>query len=124
MANIADHFFCPEEAAELQSLTASERTRAFFTCWTRKEAYIKAIGDGVSAPLDSFRVTLRPNQPARFIHLGHDTTAAAAWTLHDLRFDPNYAAALAYRDLARPVIVFPVMDPAELMMLPSTPPKN
>jgi 4'-phosphopantetheinyl transferase len=112
MQNIADRVFCPEEAAEIMSLQASEREVAFFCCWTRKEAYIKAIGDGLSAPLDNFRVTVRSNEPARFIHIANDTNAAQAWTLHDLQLAPKYAGALAYRGERRFLSVFPVVDPS------------
>ena len=114
MQNIADRFFSSEEAAELRSLTAEQREHAFYLCWTRKEAYIKAIGDGLSAPLDDFRVTLQLGQPARFVHLGHDLDAAKHWTLCDLQVAPHYAAALAYRDSERPLVVSPVIDPGEL----------
>lgn len=116
--DIANRFFCSEEAAEIMSLPPSERERAFFCCWTRKEAYIKAIGDGLSAPLDEFRVTLQPNEPAQFIHLAHDTNAAKAWTLHDLCLASDYAAALAYRDRQRSLSVFPIVDPAEFIGIP------
>jgi 4'-phosphopantetheinyl transferase len=116
--HIADRFFCSEEAAEIMSLPPSERERAFFYCWTRKEAYVKAIGDGLSAPLDEFRVTLQPNQPARFIHLAHDMKAAKAWTLHDLRLASDYAAALAYRDRQRSLSVFPIVGPVEFISIP------
>jgi len=112
LQSIADRFFCAGEAAELMSLAADQREPAFYLCWTRKEAYIKASGDGLSAPLDGFRVTLRPGQPARFVHLANDT--AQAWSLHDLALASGYAAALAYRDAQRPVVVLPVADPAEL----------
>jgi 4'-phosphopantetheinyl transferase len=106
-------FFCLEEATEIMSLPPSERERAFFRCWTRKEAYIKAIGDGLSAPLDGFRVTVLPNAPAHFVHLGRGTTDTGAWTLHDLCLAPDYAAALAYRDRQRPLSIFPIVDLAE-----------
>jgi 4'-phosphopantetheinyl transferase len=99
---MADQFFCPEEAAELKSVSADERDRAFFLCWTRKEAYLKAIGDGLFLPLDTFRVTVRPNAPANLIHVAHDTNAARKWTLHNVDLEPGYAAALAYRDAPRP----------------------
>ena len=118
MQRIADRFFCPEEAQELMSLHANQRERSFYLCWTRKEAYIKAIGDGLSAPLDGFRVTLDPGQPARFMHIASDTYSAKAWTLHDLQLAPGYAAALAYRDGERSVAVSQIIDPAELLSFP------
>jgi 4'-phosphopantetheinyl transferase len=117
MQEIAKHFFCSQEAAELMSLAGDERERAFFLCWTRKEAYIKAVGKGLSAPLDSFRVTLRPRESARFIHVEGDTRTTRGWTLHDLQLSPDFAAALAYRDTERPVDVFPTLDPAELLKI-------
>ncbi len=93
----------------------SIREAAFFRCWTRKEAYIKTIGDGLSAPLDGFAVSLRPDEPARLIHLNGDAAAARAWSLHDLEIDPGYAAALAYRDARREVRLAPPVDPAHLL---------
>ena len=110
---IAEHFFCSEEAAEIMSSRPDERERAFFHCWTRKEAYIKATGDGLSVPLDSFRVTLQPDEPAGFIHLGHDRNAANAWRLHDLCLVSGYAAALAYYGGHRSLSVFPILDAGE-----------
>ena len=91
------------------------RERAFFSCWTRKEAYIKAVGEGLSVPLNSFRVTLRPGEPTRFIHLAHDTTAARAWALHNLDPDHQYAAALAYQDAPRSIRVITLSEPTELL---------
>src|SRR5262249_7275622 len=85
MQQIANRFFCTEEATEIMSAPQTERERAFFLCWTRKEAYIKATGDGLSAPLGSFRVTVQHDRPARFIHIQHNETEAKAWMLHDLQ---------------------------------------
>ena len=115
MQNIANRFFCSAEASELATLSANQRTSAFFLCWTRKEAYIKAIGEGLFEPLDGFRVTLQPSQPARFMHLPHD--ALGAWKLHNLHVVPGYAAALAYRDAERPVALSPLNDPADLLSI-------
>jgi 4'-phosphopantetheinyl transferase len=113
MQQIADRYFGSEEAAELMLLPENERERAFFRCWTRKEAYIKAIGDGLSCALDSFQVTLLPNMPPRLIHIGGDRIAAEMWSLHDLCVAPEYAAALAYRDRQRSLSIFPIFDLAE-----------
>ena len=115
MSEIASKFFCVEETAELMALPAGERERAFFLCWTRKEAYIKATGYGLSAPLDSFRVALRPDSPARFIHFNCDAVALGSWTLHDLSLTPAYAGALAYPDAPRSVLVQPVIEAAQLL---------
>jgi 4'-phosphopantetheinyl transferase len=117
MQDIANRFFCTEEAAELTSLPPDQQEQAFFLCWTRKEAYIKAIGDGLSAPLDNFHVTMQPGQPARFIHVEHDANAANDWKLYDLQLAPNYSAALAYRDAERPVVVSHIIDFDELLSI-------
>ncbi|MDQ6708758.1 MAG: 4'-phosphopantetheinyl transferase superfamily protein [Acidobacteriota bacterium] len=115
MRGIAAQYFCEEEAAELMTLPADLRERAFFLCWTRKEAYIKALGDGLSAPLNGFRVTLRPDEPARFVHLERDLDAAGKWTLHDLDSCRHYAGALAYGGLPRPILLKPLGDAAGLL---------
>ena len=112
---IADQFFCPEEASEVMSAPQTERELAFFRCWTRKEAYIKATGDGLSAPLSSFRVTVHRDVPARFVHIQHNATEAEAWTLHDLQVAVDYAAALAYRAQRRSLRLFSVLAPEELI---------
>jgi 4'-phosphopantetheinyl transferase len=117
LQQIASRYFCPEEAAEIIAIPASERKRAFFCCWTRKEAYLKSIGDGLSAPLDGFRITLRPDEAPHFVHIAYDTDAAKAWTLHDLRLAPDYAAALAYRDQQRSISVFRTIDSEEIIGL-------
>lgn len=117
MEGICARFFCAEEAGELLSLPELERERAFFLCWTRKEAYVKAIGEGFSAPLDSFRVTLRPDDPPRLIHVLRDTAAAEAWALHSLDVAAEYAGALAYRDSPRPLCLHPVLEPDQFLDL-------
>jgi 4'-phosphopantetheinyl transferase len=113
--DLAKRFFCAEETAELMSLPAGQREHSFFLCWTRKEAYIKATGEGLSTPLDAFRVTLHPSEPARMVHLEGDSIAAQAWTLQDVTPAPAYPAALAYRDPLRPIKTFPFFNPKQLL---------
>jgi 4'-phosphopantetheinyl transferase len=96
LCGIAEQFFCAEEYRDLMSLSPDLRERAFFQCWTRKESYMKAIGEGFSTPLDQFRVTLLPEDPARLVHIGNDPDKAAGWTLHNVDVAPGYAAAVAY----------------------------
>lgn len=63
-SEIAERYFSPEEQSELHSVPEELRTEAFFLCWTRKEAFLKARGDGLRTPLDSFTVSLTPGRPA------------------------------------------------------------
>jgi 4'-phosphopantetheinyl transferase len=93
--DIARRFFSPAEISVLRSLPAEARPRAFFDCWTRKEAYIKAHGEGLSLPLDGFDVTLSPGEPARLLATRHDPAQAARWSLRELSPGEGYAAALA-----------------------------
>ncbi|MCP3959127.1 MAG: 4'-phosphopantetheinyl transferase superfamily protein [bacterium] len=92
---IAEHFFSVEEREVLRTVREERKSDAFFNCWTRKEAYIKAIGEGLSEPLDRFSVTLLPEEPARFLHLGGDRRRAASWTLHHLVPEAGSVGALA-----------------------------
>ncbi len=103
--SIAARFFSNAEASELLSLKPDERGLAFFRCWTRKEAYVKAIGEGLEIPLDSFQVTLLPDAPARFVQMASRLGTASDWTLHHLELAPGYVGALAYRDRRRPTTI-------------------
>jgi 4'-phosphopantetheinyl transferase len=115
MEEIADRFFCPAESAELLSLSAENRGQAFFRCWTRKEAYIKAVGDGLSMSLDSFQVSLLPGDPARFVHIGHEPRAAKSWMLHHVDPAPGYVGAVAYEGASRPLTLRPLVSGEELL---------
>lgn len=93
--SIAEGYFSPVERAELRNLAAAEKPSGFYRCWTRKEAYLKAIGLGLAAPLDAFAVTLTAAAPARFLHIEGDAQTAARWTLHSLEPAAGYQGALA-----------------------------
>ncbi|MBI5302106.1 MAG: 4'-phosphopantetheinyl transferase superfamily protein [Chloroflexi bacterium] len=94
-ADIAARFFSPREVAALRALPAHQHTRGFFNCWTRKEAYIKAIGKGLSQPLDEFDVTLAPGEPARLLFARDDPFASERWSLFALEPAPGYVGAIA-----------------------------
>lgn len=91
--DIARHFFGPGERDDLAAVEAPLQSKAFLSCWTRKEAYLKAVGDGLLAPLDRFEVTLRPSHPPAFRHIDGDVAAAAAWHIHHFLL-PHHVAAL------------------------------
>lgn len=92
---LARRFFSNGEIAELSALPPAQQEAGFFACWTRKEAVIKAVGLGLSMPLDAFDVTLTPGRPAVLTRLEHDDLAAGDWALHDLPFAEGLSGALA-----------------------------
>jgi 4'-phosphopantetheinyl transferase len=94
---IADRFFSQREIATLRSLAPEGQLTAFFTCWVRKEAYLKARGDGLAVDLDSFSVSLSPGEPAALLDVQGHPEEALAWSLRQLDLAPSYAAALAVR---------------------------
>jgi 4'-phosphopantetheinyl transferase len=87
--------FASGERAAYRRAPADRRERTFFDCWTRKEAVIKAVGDGLSMALDRFEVSLDPARPARLLTIDGDADRAAAWTLMALEPADGYVAALA-----------------------------
>jgi 4'-phosphopantetheinyl transferase len=95
VAQIAGRFFSRREIAMLQALPAELQGQAFFRCWTRKEAYIKARGEGLSLPLDQFDVSLDPGEPDIVVGASRDPSEASRWSLQELTPASGYAAALA-----------------------------
>jgi 4'-phosphopantetheinyl transferase len=92
---LARDVFSGGEFADLMATNSGERTRAFFSAWTRKEAYVKATGEGLAAPLNRFRVSIALDQPAALIHIEDDTESASDWSLFDLKAPDGYVGALA-----------------------------
>jgi len=91
---IAEHFFSKDEVAALKSLPTDQRTIGFFNCWSRKEAFIKAKGMGVSYPLDRFTVSLAPGEPPALLKVDDDMLEAPRWKMYELKPGASYAAAL------------------------------
>lgn len=94
LEQIADRTFAPREREGIRRLAPELRHEAFFNCWTRKEAYVKAIGEGLAHPLDRFSVSLAPGAPARLERVDDDPAEAEAWTLEALVPSPGYTAAV------------------------------
>jgi 4'-phosphopantetheinyl transferase len=92
LTSLARISFAPGEYATLCGLAPRDQPDAFFACWSRKEAFIKATGEGVSQLAD-FDVTLRPGEPARLLRID-GAFARRRWSLHELPVSPGYAAAL------------------------------
>jgi len=113
LLEIAGSVLCAEEIRDLMLLDAGERQQAFFRAWTRKEAYVKAVGKGLQTPLDSFRVSLRPSEDARLLHINGNFEAGARWILHTIDSLPGAAAALAYPGPLKEVRLMPLLSPAD-----------
>jgi 4'-phosphopantetheinyl transferase len=92
---IAECAFSPAELAALQSLPENLQTAGFYSCWTRKEAYLKARGVGVSFPLKQFDVSLNPGEPARLLEIRDDDDDIDRWMLQEIPVSENYLGALA-----------------------------
>lgn len=86
--------FSAAEQAALRTLPPHLQHQAFFNCWTRKEAYIKALGDGLLYPLDRFEVTLKPSDSARLVKVEGYPAEAGRWHMEALSVCEGYTAAL------------------------------
>jgi 4'-phosphopantetheinyl transferase len=95
MDSVAGRFFSANERKALASISGPGRWEAFFKCWTRKEAYLKAKGVGLSLPLDQFDVSFLPNEEVRLLETRPDHNEAGRWNLRPLAMPPGYVAALA-----------------------------
>lgn len=95
--NLPERYFSAHEIAGLAELQGEAWQSAFFRCWTRKEAFIKALGEGMRQPLKSFSVTFQDNQPARLTWMSGDAEAPNNWTFIDLLPAPGFAGAIALK---------------------------
>jgi 4'-phosphopantetheinyl transferase len=91
---IPQRFFSTAEQDALARLTGPHKFRGFFNCWTRKEAYVKAVGSGLSLPLRDFDVSLLPGEPARLLATRPDAQMAGRWTMQALDFGEEFAGAV------------------------------
>jgi 4'-phosphopantetheinyl transferase len=91
---IIQRFFSPSERAEFLSLPEAGRFAAFYRGWTRKEAYLKAVGTGLATELDSFDVPLAPNAPPALLRIGDDPSEPGRWLMCDIEPGAGYAGSL------------------------------
>lgn|SRR2546423_4482922 len=94
-AEVAARFFSRREVEALAGLPARSFVRAFFNCWTRKEAYVKARGMGLSLPLDCFDVSLAPGEPTALLGTRGDEPEATHWSLREIEVGATHVAAVA-----------------------------
>jgi len=92
---LAEHFFSPRETTALRSLPVADQPRAFFNCWTRKEAFLKAMGEGLPFGLNRFTVSLRPGEPAALLEAPAEAGDVSRWSLRHLEPAPGCVGAVA-----------------------------
>ena len=92
---IAKRFFSPGENAALSRIPADKKLEAFFKFWTCKEAFLKAMGHGITRPMDRIEISLAPGEPARLLSVDGDLSEASRWSLWTLEPAPGYIGALA-----------------------------
>ena len=93
--SVARRAFSEEERRRIEALPPENRNEAFITCWTRKEACVKAVGEGVWSAFGRFEVSIAPGEPAEVLSVDGDPAAAADWSLYHLEPAPGSVGALA-----------------------------
>lgn len=96
---VGNRFFSVHEVSILRTIPTKKKLEAFYNCWTRKEAYIKAHGKGLSLPLDSFDVSFAPWEPPMLLITEDETQERSLWTLLDLKPGLGYMGALAVKGI-------------------------
>jgi len=97
MDKIVEQFFSAKEKDFLRSLPENRKKKAFYSCWTRKEAFLKAIGDGLVQSLDKFDLDLIPGELTRILRMGEDSKIESRWFIQNLKPAPNYVGAFAVK---------------------------
>ena len=92
---LAQRFLSPQENLVFQGLACEYKLEAFFDCWTRKEAYVKATGDGLSRRTESFDVAFAPRESARLLNVEGQPKEASRWSLLGLVPASGYVGAIA-----------------------------
>ncbi|GAB4206282.1 MAG: 4'-phosphopantetheinyl transferase superfamily protein [Roseiflexaceae bacterium] len=103
---LARHSFSAPEQAVLRALPPEQHADAFFNCWSRKESYIKARGEGLSRPLDKFDVSLAPDEPARLLATRDEPEAVNQWSLYAFHIADGYKAALTVEGQPGEILCF------------------
>jgi 4'-phosphopantetheinyl transferase len=92
---LARRFFSKREQAELTALPEEIKRRAFYSCWTRKEAFVKAVGDGITYGLDTFDISVHPDETQPSLNIHTNSTEDITWSVFNIPMDEDYMAALA-----------------------------
>jgi 4'-phosphopantetheinyl transferase len=96
---LVERFFSARENALFQELAENQKSTAFFNLWTRKEAWLKAIGEGIAHSLNRVEVTFLPDEPARLLALPNESGSNSDWALRELAPARGVVGAIAVPNL-------------------------
>ena len=114
MQALVDQHFSVAERSAFASVSPDLKLKAFYSCWTRKEAYVKACGGGLRMPLDQFDVSVDPTSPARLLSAGGVSGDCLPWALHSFDLSAGAVGALVCRGESEPCLCGgwpPMSDP-------------
>jgi len=104
LISLSARFFSKSEITELNKTDSGKLTDSFFYCWTRKEAFVKAVGTGLQYPLNSFSVSVTGDADPEITEIANDFTEARKWKLYNLPAAHNYISSLAVRNLNKNIV--------------------
>lgn len=107
---LAERIFSVRELREIRSLPVSKQREAFFNGWTRKEAYLKATGEGLADDVRAIEVTLTPGQEPRLLALPAGAETARQWTLQMIPLPSDFAGAVVFEKTSRSSAIFPSLN--------------
>lgn len=108
-AELSERFFSARERAGLRVLPETMLVAAFYACWARKEAFLKAIGEGLGFPLEDFSVSVHPGQPPHLEEIKGDPNAGQQWSLLDLEAAPHFKSAVAVERAGASIAAFDLL---------------
>ena len=102
-SGLAQRFFSADESVALQGLPDAERPAAFYRAWTRKEAYVKALGTGLSFPSDGFTIEYTSDGPGRIVTTDMPGDDPSVWRFADVDLGVGFAGAICFEGPDRPI---------------------
>jgi 4'-phosphopantetheinyl transferase len=102
--DISERFFSEEEREELKKMNEDRISLAFLNCWTRKEAFIKAVGEGLSYPLADFSVSISPGSEPGILWIKKNINEVKEWTLYNIKTDQSYISSVAVKSTGKKIV--------------------
>ncbi len=105
LIDISGKYFSENEFCEMKTLTSSEQRDAFFRCWTRKEAFVKALGEGLQFPLSDFSVSFLKNEPPEVKWIRNNEAEISHWKIFEIPAGNEYISSLAVMSVSKKIVI-------------------